>query len=274
MKLKEYPSFIYHAARVSFLPNRAQDESVSMADCIVSLTSIPSRLAGLHLTIASLLLQDVRAKKIVLWLHNDLKESIPPRLAKLEGKRFEIRFRDHYYSHRKLIYALKEFGNDTIVTCDDDVIYRKTWLSSLLEDYQKYPEYIVAHECRELTYDSDGMLLPYSQWNDSLAFGRTGSCLVPIGYGGVLYPPGSLHSDVLSDSLFMNLAPRADDLWFKAMSLLAGTPVRRSTNPPLKPVPIPGTKKHSLGLRNVKKDENRKQWLALSEHYELHKLLG
>ena len=35
-----------------------------------------------------------------------------------------------------------------------------------------------------------------------------------IGFGGVLYPPHSLHKDVLDKSKFMVLIPTNDDAWF------------------------------------------------------------
>ena len=90
---------------------------------------------------------------------------------------------------------------------------------------------------------------------------------MPIGYGGVLYPPHTLFHEVQNRDLFLRLTPRADDLWFKAMSYLAGTQTRRSSQPGQKPIPILGSQKISLQKTNVKKDGNFVQWLALSEHY-------
>ena len=76
---------------------------------IVSLTSIPSRLSTLHLTIRSLLNQDKRPKKIILWLHHSLKKEIPKNLAALENDLFEIMYSDLICSHRKLIHSLTLF---------------------------------------------------------------------------------------------------------------------------------------------------------------------
>jgi hypothetical protein len=92
-----------------------------------------------------------------------------------------------------------------------------------------------------------------------------------IGYGGVLYPPGALHEDVQQRDIFLALTPRADDLWFKAMSLMAGTEVRRSSAPGRKPVPIWGTQRNSLKRTNVRRDGNTEQWRALYAHYHLQR---
>jgi hypothetical protein len=42
------------------------------------------------------------------------------------------------------------------------------------------------------------------------------------GMGGVLYPPHSLHPDVLSVETFSRLAPTADDVWLYWMARRAG----------------------------------------------------
>ena len=40
-----------------------------------------------------------------------------------------------------------------------------------------------------------------------------------------MYPPDSLYKDVLNENLFMQLAPKADDIWFWAMALLNNTKI-------------------------------------------------
>jgi hypothetical protein len=90
-----------------------------------------------------------------------------------------------------------------------------------------------------------------------------------IGAGGVLYPPGSLDPRVQDRALFLELCPRADDLWFKMMGLLAGTVTRGTGKPTRPPLPIFGTQKYSLKKGNISKDENRMQWKALQEYFNV-----
>ena len=113
-----------------------KNASPAIVDVIISLTSIPSRLSTLHLTIKSLLNQGVSFEKIILWLHEDLKNNLPPALEKLQGKRFEIRYSTTTEPHRKLIETLKLYPDRIIVTCDDDVMYPDDWLFRLLESWK------------------------------------------------------------------------------------------------------------------------------------------
>jgi hypothetical protein len=57
-----------------------------------------------------------------------------------------------------------------------------------------------------------------------------------------LYPPGTLHPDVCDESLFLKLAPHADDIWFWAMAVLNGTFIRVVEN-------------FIAGVRSAPKDE-------------------
>lgn len=268
MKLKEYPVSLFQSLKLWLTPPQRLGRDASDIDfpLIVSLTSIPSRLGILHLTIRSLLRQRVRPEKIVLWLHHDLENQLPERLKKLQSQRFEIRFADQTCAHRKLVHALQAFPNHIIVTCDDDLLYRPDWLERLVAEHQQHPDDIIGHECRRIAHSEDGSAQPYKQWRSEAA-GNSHRYTLPIGYGGTLYPVGSLHSDVTDTEQYLVLAPKADDLWFKAMSLRQGTISRRSSAPPQKPIPIIRSQAVRLGDTNIKRDGNRLQWQALLDAY-------
>lgn len=271
MKLKEYPLSATTAWRLRRLDARTlAAPAPAPAPVIVSLTSIPGRLKNIHLTVRSLLSQTVKPEKIVLWLNDALRDAIPQSLGELTGEVFEIRYSGLTCSHRKLVHSLQTFPGRTIVTCDDDVLYATTWLEKLLADHRRYPDAIIAHECRMITRDpATGELKPYKEWPTVIEAGVTSASLLPIGYGGVLYPPQALAADTCDADLFLRLAPRADDLWFKAMSYLQGTPVRRCSATERKPIPIIGSQAVSLLKTNVREDGNRLQWQAICAHYGL-----
>jgi len=65
---------------------------------------------------------------------------------------------------------------------------------------------------------------PYSEWS-KIQQSNPSFNLFPTGVGGILYPPNSLHKDVTNRELFLKLSPTADDVWFKAMSLMNKTKV-------------------------------------------------
>jgi len=240
---------------------------------IISLTSIPSRLNTLHLVVRSLLAQDVSAEKIVLWLNNDLKDTIPSALKKLTSERFEIRYSDLNCSHRKLIHSLELFPNHTIVTCDDDLMYRKNWLSTIYGEHQKQPDKIIGNHVVHIQHDDAGQPIPFKKWKNPQSKKINPWAATPIGAWGVLYPPHSLHQKVLDENLFMQLAPKADDLWFKAMALLQGTQSIQASQTPKEPIPIVGTQKIALKKENLGQDKNTVQWNALEKHFKLSDII-
>ncbi len=270
MKLKEIPSSIYHSLRLSSLPaTKLKVGDSKPIPVIVSLTSIPSRLKTLHLVIRSLLDQEVMPQKIVLWLHNDLKESIPGKLRQLVGPIFEIRYSELKCSHRKLVHSLMAFPTDIIVTCDDDLLYRKDWLKLLFQAHLNNSSAVLANQTRYIRYDDNGELLPYTQWSKGEHTVFNQKAVIPIGAGGVLYPPKSLDNKTTNSQLFLKLTPKADDLWFKAMTLLNETDSFLVDKRPKSPIPIIGSQKQSLKKTNIGEDKNRVQWLAVSKYFEI-----
>lgn len=268
MKVKELPAIFWRSIQllISHRNIREAQGKVPALPVVVSLTSIPSRLGMLHLTILSILDAPVRPAKIILWLNESLQGRLPKRLAGLQGECFEIRFAPGTSSHRKLVLTLREMPDATVVTCDDDVMYPRDWLSGLYAEHQAKPGCVIGHTCRVISYADDGELLPYKYWKYA-APGACGREILPIGVGGVLYPPGCLHPDVLDETLYLRLAPRADDLWFKVMAVRQGTMACSSVTPPAVPLPCPLFSDISLGDSNVKLDMNRVQLDDICRYY-------
>ncbi|WP_026193614.1 glycosyltransferase family 2 protein [Teredinibacter turnerae] len=274
MKLKELPKSLALSWKLSRMSGE-QMIGVSRAkadNCIVSFTSIPSRLSILHLTVRSLLCQTLCPEKIVLWLHQSLENQIPAAVSRLLSDKFEIRFSEETCAHRKLVESHRLFANKVIVTCDDDVMYPPNWLEKLWTEHQMYPDDVIGNECRHVRYDAEGCALPYWEWK-GVSAGESSPYTLAIGYSGVLYPPGCLHPDVAQRELYDALAPRADDLWFKAMSLRVKTRTRRANVPAEKPTPIAFSQRYSLKHSNVRSDGNLVQWQALDARYSLKQLM-
>lgn len=237
---------------------------------IVSLTSIPSRLRTLDITIRSMMQQIYQPEKIVLWLKEDLKTKVPKRLQKLEGDLFEIRYSPYGFSHRKLIHSLEEFPDLPIITCDDDVIYHQDTIKQLYLSHLEQPEVVVGNRCREITY-GDSQVLSYSKWPFLKNTAQHEQLVMPVGAFCVLYPVDSLHVEVQDVDLFMKLAPRADDLWFKAMALKNGVLSVQNHRKIKFPIPILGTQFVALKKENKGLDKNRVQWNQIQEHYQWDK---
>ena len=192
---------------------------------IISLTSFPQRLPKLHNCIRSLLSQRLRAEKIVLYLTREEcgDVDVPTQLQRLQQEGLEIRYVDkNARSFNKICHALSDFPDKTIVTCDDDKLYPLNWLERLVATAKAHPECIVCNRSRLITFNARGKANPYILWPLSELAEPTSETL-PMGVSGILYPPGSLHPDVLDADLYLKLCATSDDLWLKIMSLRQGT---------------------------------------------------
>lgn len=192
---------------------------------IISLTSFPARIDKVYLCINSLLRQSVRADKIVLWLADTQfpnGKGIPENLKRLAGENFEIRFCDDLRSYKKIFYSAQQFKNDIIITVDDDTLYPEDWLLNLINTYMKYPNCVCCYRAHKIVLKS-GKIAPYSEWI-GLSPGETGPdvLLVPIGVGGVLYPPTFFDNVDFDFEKIKELCPTADDLWLKTLGILNG----------------------------------------------------
>jgi len=275
MKLKEIIPSLY--SEFSIKRTNITDKSLAnriQTDVIVSFTSIPTRLHKLDIVVKSLMLQSYLPKKIVLWLHESLKEKLPKALTdllevKVEGAPlFAIHYSTLTCSHRKLIHSLERYPNSAILTCDDDSIYPKNWLELLFKEHTQYPDDIICNRCNFISYNSNGETRPYTQWEKKVPNGERSLRIMPAGYAGILYPPNSLKMDIINSELFLKLAPNADDLWFKAMSYLNNTYCRKASILSEKPKTIYGTQKFTLAKENIKLDKNKTQWDAIRSHYK------
>ncbi|MGY5352561.1 zinc-binding alcohol dehydrogenase [Wenyingzhuangia sp. IMCC45533] len=268
MKLKEIPKSLIETIKILLLSKERIKQRKNTIPIIVSFTTIESRLSKVHITLRSLLNQTASPEKILLWVNSDLKNKIPKQLLNLTGDIFEIKFTHLHCSHKKLIHTIEQYPTRVIITCDDDFIYNAKWLETTYKEHLKFPNYIIGNQTRNILYDENGQLLNYKNWKHRIK-NPNPKLILPIGANGVLYPPNVLYKELNNEKLFLKLAPKADDLWFKSMSLINNILSIQSQNPPPAPIPIIGTQWVSLKKENVDKDLNKKQWINLTNHFSL-----
>lgn len=194
-------------------------------ELIISVTSYPKRFRSLHYTLRSLLEQDVRADRTILWVADQDRDAIPRAVWGLRARGLEIRFTADVRSYKKLVPTLEAFPNAFIVTADDDIIYPPDWLGVLVDAYDRSDPCIICRRAHRIGFAPDGFE-PYLTWQLNLDDGSgfaPSEDLLAVGAGGILYPPGTLHADVLRADMFMRLAPQGDDLWFWWMGRRLGT---------------------------------------------------
>jgi len=200
---------------------------MTVADLMVSLTTIPSRIDRVHVTIESILRQTVRPVRVALWLtakqFPDL-DKLPLSLQRQRKRGLEIYQCDTDWPHQKLLPSLVKWPDATIVTADDDLIYPVDWLRNLYCVHREIPDTVVCRRARVMGLDSSGALTKYESWPLSGAhLSGPSHVYFPTGVDGTLYPPGVLHDDVFNTTLAEKLCPRQDDIWFKIMAFRNGT---------------------------------------------------
>lgn len=193
---------------------------------IVSLTSFPPRINRVWLVIESIMRQELKPDKILLWLSKEQFSSLselPKNLLRLQDRGLEIRFcNENLKAHTKYYYAMQEFPDDIIITVDDDILYNSYITQHLIELSEKYPQTICCCRGWEVKIN-DRNLAKYNEWKMINDAKSPSIDIFPTGVGGVLYPPHSLHKDVFNIDLLRELCFYADDVWLNVMAHLKGT---------------------------------------------------
>lgn len=190
----------------------------------VSLTTYGKRIHTVYLAIESILVQSLKADRIILWLAEDefSLETLPQTLKKQQARGLSIRFCKDIRSYKKLIPTLSLYPNDLIMTIDDDIIYPVDHLDRLYQAYQAEPNVIHCHRAHKMRFNTKGQLLPYAKWHNDDKSREASMNSFPTSGAGTLYFPGCFHHDIHREDLFTELCPLADDIWFKFMSYRAG----------------------------------------------------
>ena len=194
---------------------------------IVSLTSFPQRMNDIHYCLHSLLCQTLKPNKLILWLAEEQfpnkEKDLPQKVLELKQRGLAIEWCKDTKSYKKLIPALKKYPDDIIVTADDDIYYPNDWLEKLYNAYLDDNKSIHSHRVHKITFDFNKNINPYTNWEQCIKYQDKSFLNFSTGAGGILYPPHSLYKDILDETLFLKLAPNADDIWFWAMAVLNGT---------------------------------------------------
>lgn len=254
-----YNAFKNSCERISHCIDYNLERIKNNLNYIVSLTSYPKRIEYVHLVVNSLLNQNVKNIQVVLWLAREefpnKEDSIPMELKKIICKNFCIEWCNNVYSYNKLIPALIKYKDKIIITVDDDVIYPDNWLNLLLDSYINDPFSIHCHRGHKVII-KNGKIASYRSWPKRISIYKSLFSNFMTGVGGVLYPVGALHKNVINYKLFLNLCRYGDDIWFWAMSVLNNTKIRIIKNGINKYYNIEGTQEDNLYEENTIRGRN------------------
>lgn len=191
---------------------------------IVSLTTYSNRIHDVHLTIESIAMQTQKANRVILWLdEKEFSLDNLPLTLKLQSQRgLEIKFCNNYKSYKKLIPTL-EYGINCNhnITIDDDILYPPDLIDRFSVEYRKGNKNIQCNRAYIIKKRHE-KVSPYHKWKliGNNKENVSGFDIFPTGVGGVFYPNDSFNEEVVNILTFSSLAPYADDIWFKCMTLL------------------------------------------------------
>lgn len=241
---------------------------------VVSLTTYNKRIYEVYLVIESLFHQTIKPYKIILWLAKDEfnYEDLPVILKKQQNRGLDIRFCDDLKSYKKLLPTLKEYSDHVIITIDDDFIYPYDFIESLLKTQKKYPDCVCYFRGARIAIENN-KVKPYLQWNESEEEYIPSLLNFATGAGGVLYPVGCFDASVFDENLIFELAPYADDIWFKAMTLINNVKYVKVQIPmsfEYKFISLDGMQDIALYHKNVDQNKNDSQIQAVFGHFDLY----
>ncbi len=219
---------------------------------VVTLTSHAGRVRKVFAAIESIGRGLKRPARIILYLgHTYEKQTLPESLQRLVSRGLEIIYCDDVGPHTKFFpYLLSQSSLDMpLVTADDDKLYDKYWLATLEAKWRREPELIHCFRAREIRLNRNG-IAPYWDW--PLCTSDQPSILhFATGVSGVIYPPSFQKLLKQEGNLFLELCPKADDIWLHVMALRHGYRIRQVSAKSLEYPGIPGASQYALRRINV-----------------------
>lgn len=256
---------------------------------IVSFTSFPKRINTIAPMLNSIINQTLKADKIVLWLaqseFSEKEKSLPEYILNFvkEGKLI-IEWCDDLKSHKKYFYALKKYVNDIIILVDDDLIYDKNLIRSLINSYLLFPKAISAkrtHLMLKNIKENDFVEYNYWPFEVNAWIGKPSMQLFATTGAGTLIPPKLLNLSFFDEQVIKNICLYSDDIWLKAIETVSDIPIVQTEYfDGLKYVQE--TQKFSLSKYNLEKRQNDvqlkqvKNWLdnKFGENYFMSKIFN
>ncbi|MBR5167419.1 MAG: hypothetical protein IKW86_05050 [Salinivirgaceae bacterium] len=243
---------------------------------IVSLTTFPLRINNLWMVLYCIYQQTILPGKIIVVLTKEEipqgLESLPKSLKFFLDKGVEILFtEDNLRPHNKYFYTRQKYQDRTVITIDDDGLYYKNTIERLLNLHKKYPNAICANKTTKIVLDGE-RLGNYSKYK--LAINHDPShFLLALGVCGVLYPASFKYPELYNIEKIKKLALNTDDLWLKAMEILANIKVTTGDYC-AHPMVIPSSQKKALmHTNNGPLSQNDKNLMLLDSEYNISHIL-
>ena len=266
----------------SYYYNKLKNDNFKISDkidesIIVSITSFSARFSFLPLTVKSILYQSVRPIYIYIYVdetngaEKDKLQNLKIKLEKYKIYGVLIKeTKEDLKPHKKYFYAMQEFKDKNIITCDDDVIYTKHLIKKLLKAHKKFPDSVCAFRTHLMT-KTKTILNSYNnfKWNYK-KISVPSHCLLATGIGGVLYPSGTLQNEDFDLTVIQNTSLLADDIYLKYCEIKNNKKVKlvKSFLPSF--TDIPNSQEIALKNTNVTYCKNDETIKNCEKHFKIN----
>lgn len=240
------------------------------APVVVSLASFGRRKRLAHLAVESIGVGSTRPSRLVVWLDEaDEGARLPGPLRRLARRGLEVRYAPAAWGPHKKYYPLAAARTATpVVTADDDIFYPSTWLADLERATSGFTSTdVVAHRVHVLQV-SQGRVEPYAAW-PSCATTEPALRHFPTGTSGRYVPVALLEELAARGTAFLDVCPRADDVWLHVTSVRASVATRQVESRGHHFAQVPGSQLESLYRHNVERSGNDEQVRATYAPEEL-----
>lgn len=251
------------------LKKLTQEKFVANKELVLSLTTYSKRIHDVYLVLESISQQTVLPNRVVLWLAEDefSLDDLPVSITSRMEFGLEVRFCEDIKSYKKIIPTIESYPDSIIITLDDDVLYPRDTVEIMLKENKKNPDAIIGNRAHEITFKK-GKVRPYKEWVKETK--ETKGNIFLTGCGAILYPPGSLHKDVLKKEIFTSICPYADDVWLFFMAKLNETEIINAQGREFKDfVELSSNGSEGLNKINVDKCYNDKQIADVVSYYNI-----
>lgn len=187
---------------------------------IVSLTSHSVRIKNLSKVLFQIYNGTFKDLQIVLTLYKDDVKLITPDLqAMIDNDIVKLIVADKDLGpHLKYFYAMQEYRSLPVITIDDDVMYKSTFVEELYNSYKKYG-CIIAQRCFDILSRNGEVITHYMSWiYRATQKDYPTERIFATGHGGILYPPDclKLSNDNIPEILDCKFD---DDFYLKALEV-------------------------------------------------------
>lgn len=203
---------------------------------VVNITTTSERLDLCAATVFSILNQKLLPDQISIWVSkepymSDKGISSEPDWINFFNKKNDIiklKYTENTGPYRKIIPALRSYSaSDTLIYCDDDVIYGREWLVKLMSMYTKYNgQFAVASRVRLKTKNLFGKYKSYTLFPLCTSESTLFHDFIITGVGGCIVNRNFFKDEFIFNDDFIDVAPKTDDLWISTILQISGAGIK------------------------------------------------